>query len=65
MILHALRLWNIKSYGDGADGRGVTVEFAPGINRIAGRNGHGKTTTMSAIVDLFNSTKKVHIITFG
>jgi exonuclease SbcC len=49
MILHSLRLWNIKSYGDGAEGRGVTVEFAPGINRIAGRNGHGKTTLIEAL----------------
>lgn len=49
MILHAIRLWNIKSYGDGADGRGVTVRFEPGINRIAGRNGHGKTTLIEAL----------------
>jgi exonuclease SbcC len=49
MILHALRLWNIKSYGEGPDGGGVTVNFAPGINRIAGRNGHGKTTLIEAL----------------
>jgi exonuclease SbcC len=49
MILQSLRLRNIKSYGNGADGAGVTVEFAPGINRIAGRNGHGKTTLIEAL----------------
>ena len=34
-----------------------------GLVVISGPNGHGKTTTMSALVDLFNAEKKLHIIT--
>jgi len=30
---------------------------------IAGPSGHGKTTTLAALVDLINSTKAYHIIT--
>ena len=49
MILRSLRLKNIKSYGEGADGNGVVIDFAPGINRIAGRNGHGKSTLIESL----------------
>lgn len=49
MILASIRLKNIKCYGEGPDGNGVTVHFAPGINRIAGRNGDGKTTLIEAL----------------
>jgi len=34
-----------------------------GLVIISGPNGHGKTTTMAALVDLFNAGKSVHIIT--
>ncbi|HSD91209.1 MAG TPA: PilT/PilU family type 4a pilus ATPase [Kofleriaceae bacterium] len=34
-----------------------------GLVVIAGPNGHGKTTTMAALVDQLNATKKHHIIT--
>lgn len=49
MILESIRLKNIKCYGEGPGGNGVTVQFAPGINRIAGRNGDGKTTLIEAL----------------
>ena len=49
MILHSIRLKNIKCYGEGPDGNGVTVKFQPGANGIAGRNGHGKTTLIEAL----------------
>ena len=49
MIIRSVRLKNIKSYGAGATGEGVTVRFEPGVNRIAGRNGHGKSTLIEAI----------------
>ena len=49
MIIHSIRLKNIKSYGEGADGNGVVVSFEPGVNRIAGRNGHGKTTLIESL----------------
>jgi exonuclease SbcC len=47
MIIESVRLKNIKSYGEGSDGNGVTISFLPGANRIAGKNGHGKTTLTS------------------
>lgn len=34
-----------------------------GMALISGPNGHGKTTTMAALVDLFNAEKSLHIIT--
>src|SRR5829696_908067 len=49
MIIGSIRLKNIKSYGEGPDGAGITVHFRPGINRVAGRNGHGKTTLIEAL----------------
>lgn len=49
MIIHSIRLKNIKSYGAGPDGNGVLVPFQPGINRIAGQNGHGKTSLIEAL----------------
>jgi DNA repair protein SbcC/Rad50 len=49
MIIRSVRLKNIKSYGAGDADDGVTVEFEPGVNRIAGRNGHGKSTLIEAI----------------
>ena len=49
MIIRSIRLKNIKSYGEGADGNGVTVSFEPGINRIAGKNGHGKSTLIESL----------------
>ena len=49
MIIRSLRLKNIKSYGAGKDDTGVTIDFQSGVNRIAGRNGHGKSTLIEAI----------------
>jgi exonuclease SbcC len=49
MIIRSIRLLNIKSYGEGPDGKGVTVQFEPGINRIAGKNGHGKSTLIESL----------------
>jgi twitching motility protein PilT len=39
------------------------VNHHQGLVVIAGPNGHGKTTTMAALVDLLNATRKYHIIT--
>lgn len=49
MIVRSIRLQNIKSYGEGADGKGIAISFEPGINRIAGRNGHGKSTLIESL----------------
>lgn len=49
MIIQSIRLKNIKSYGEGRDGNGITIPFEQGINRVAGRNGHGKTTLIESI----------------
>jgi DNA repair protein SbcC/Rad50 len=49
MIIRSLRLKNIKSYGEGPEGTGITVTFQPGVNHVAGRNGHGKTTLIEAL----------------
>jgi exonuclease SbcC len=49
MIIRSIRLKNIKSYSEGAAGDGITVEFAAGVNRIAGRNGHGKSTLIESL----------------
>ena len=49
MRIQSIRLKNIKSYGQGPQGSGITVNFQPGVNRVAGRNGHGKTTLIEAL----------------
>ena len=49
MIIQSIRLKNIKSYGEGPSGSGVTIAFENGVNRVAGRNGHGKTTLIESI----------------
>jgi DNA repair protein SbcC/Rad50 len=49
MIIKSIRLKNIKSYGVGPEGNGVTISFENGVNRVAGRNGHGKTTLIESI----------------
>ena len=49
MIVRSLRLKNIKSYGEGPDGAGVTISLEAGANRIAGKNGHGKTTLIESL----------------
>lgn len=49
MIIRSVRLKNIKSYGTGETDEGITIEFESGVNRIAGRNGHGKSTVIEAI----------------
>jgi exonuclease SbcC len=49
MIIRSVRLKNIKSYAEGPSGAGITVNFQSGVNRVAGRNGHGKTTLIEAL----------------
>src|ERR1700719_4969877 len=49
MIVRSMRLKNVKSYAEGADGHGVTVLVEPGTNRVAGKNGHGKTTLIESL----------------
>jgi DNA repair protein SbcC/Rad50 len=49
MIVQSIRLKNIKSYGEGPDGQGLTIAFEAGTNRIAGKNGHGKTTLIESL----------------
>jgi DNA repair protein SbcC/Rad50 len=49
MIVQSMRLKNIKSYAEGSDGDGVIISFEPGTNRIAGKNGHGKTTLIESL----------------
>lgn len=49
MIIQSIRLKNIKTYGEGPDGNGVMVPFQAGVNRIAGSNGHGKTTLIECL----------------
>ena len=38
-------------------------DYHQGLIVISGPNGHGKTTTLAALVDLFNQTRPAHIIT--
>ena len=42
---------------------GKVTSYHQGLAIVSGPNGHGKTTTMSALVDLINSHKADHIIT--
>jgi exonuclease SbcC len=49
MNIRSIRLKNIKSYGEGPDGTGIVVDFQSGVNRIAGRNGHGKTSLIESL----------------
>src|SRR6266404_6052103 len=49
MIIQSVRLKNIKCYGERPDGKGITIGFQPGVNCVAGRNGHGKTTLIEAL----------------
>src|SRR5260370_39795154 len=49
MIIRSLRIKNIKSYGEGAEANGITVNFQRGVNRVAGRKGHGKSTLIEAL----------------
>lgn len=60
MIVRSIRLKNIKSYGEGPNGDGITVEFATGINRIAGRNGHGKSTLIESLGYALFLTEPLH-----
>lgn len=49
MWVQKIRLKNIKSYGEGGTGQGVTIQLEQGINQIAGKNGAGKSTLIEAI----------------
>jgi len=55
-----LRLNNITSNGEGPDGDGVTVHFESGINRIAGKNGHGKSTLIESLGHALFLTEPLH-----
>ena len=65
MIIRSLRLKNIKSYGEGPGGDGVTVRFEPGINRIAGKNGHGKSTLIESLGYALFLTEPIHEESFN
>src|SRR6185503_15667958 len=65
MIIRSLRLKNIKSYGEGPDGDGVTVRFESGINRIAGKNGHGKSTLIESLGYALFLTEPIHEESFN
>ena len=65
MIIRSLRLKNIKSYAEGPAGDGVTVHFEPGINRIAGKNGHGKSTLIESLGYALFLTEPIHEETFN
>lgn len=64
MQIRSIRLKNIKSYGEGPDGNGITVSFQPGVNRVAGRNGNGKTTLIEALGYALFFTEPEHDETF-
>ncbi|GAB6179964.1 hypothetical protein JCM14036_12830 [Desulfotomaculum defluvii] len=49
MWVQGVRLKNIKSYGEGDNGQGISIQLEPGINQIAGKNGTGKSTLIEAI----------------
>lgn len=42
---------------------GRVAMYHQGLVVVAGPSGHGKTTTMASLVDLFNDAKPIHIIT--
>jgi exonuclease SbcC len=65
MIIRSLRLKNIKSYGEGPGGDGVTVHFERGINRIAGKNGHGKSTLIESLGYALFLTEPIHEESFN
>ncbi|MBE7466279.1 MAG: SMC family ATPase [Planctomycetes bacterium] len=47
--IRSVRLLNVKSFGTGPDGQGLTLRLERGLNRIAGRNGAGKSTVIEAL----------------
>ncbi|MCZ7647767.1 MAG: SMC family ATPase [Planctomycetota bacterium] len=47
--IRSVRLRDVKSFGPGAEGRGLTIRLERGLNRIAGPNGSGKTTLIEAL----------------
>ena len=49
MIVRRIRLKNIKSFGTGPEGEGVSLGFDHGLNRIGGPNGSGKSSIIEAI----------------
>ena len=55
---------NIKSYGEGPGGSGIEVVFQPGVNCVAGRNGHGKTTLIEALGYALFFAEPIHEETF-
>lgn len=65
MIIQSIRLKNVKSYGTGPEETGITIHLQPGVNRIAGRNGHGKSTLIEAIGYALFLTKPDYEETFS
>jgi len=53
---------DIETLGLPPEVRKLTLQHQ-GLAIVSGPSGHGKTTTMSALVDMFNASKSDHIIT--
>jgi exonuclease SbcC len=49
MLIRAVRLLNVKSFGPGPEGSGSRLAFERGLNRIAGKNGAGKSSVIEAL----------------
>lgn len=49
MWIRSVRLLNVKSFGEGPEGKGWRVEFERGMNRLAGPNGVGKSSVIEAL----------------
>jgi exonuclease SbcC len=60
MLIRAVRLLNVKSFGAGPEGAGTRLPFERGLNRIAGKNGAGKSSVIEALgYALFDSAPEL------